>query len=141
MDKLSKNFNREEFACPCCGKDDIKIMLIIKLQELRDKIGSPILITSGVRCKKYNRKINGFVNSPHLSGGAADIQVSGMSPQVMALMAKYTSGVRLGIYPNHLHIDIVKAHPSKYWIVKKYGGEYIYSDKGKDLNKFIRDNM
>ena len=139
--KLSKNFDSSEFACPCCGKKCISLDLVIKLQELRDRVGEPIYVTSGVRCAGYNKKIDGVNNSPHIEGLAADIQVKGISPITIAYVANRTKDIRLGIYPNHLHIDIVPPHPSKYWLVKKYGDKYIYSGKEKDLAKFLEKEV
>jgi len=139
--KLSKNFDLKEFICPCCGKANIAPNLITKLQHLRDEIGEPIYITSGVRCAKYNKKIGGYADSPHIEGLAADIQVKGVSPITIAYVANRINDVRLGIYPNHLHIDIVPPHPSKYWLVKKYNGKYIYSKKEKDLTKFLKKEV
>ena len=149
MTKLSKNFDSSEFVCPCCGKLKISPTLIDKLQELRDIINEPIIITSGYRCQQYNKSIGGYSHSPHLKGEAADIQVKGLSintvnyriPIVLAGIASKITGIRIGIYPNHLHIDIRPANPSKYWLVKKYGGKYIYSGKEKSLAKFLKKNL
>ena len=141
MTKLSANFNSDEFKCPCCGKINISTMLIDKLQQLRDLINKPIIITSGYRCPAYNKKIGGYSHSPHLTGEASDIQVKGMSPITIAGIAQRIHNIRLGIYPNHLHIDICPANPSKYWLVKKYGDKPIYSKREKDLAKFLKDNL
>ena len=142
MDKLSKDFQRAEFGCGCgCGYDDISPKLVDKLQQLRDLVGKPIVITSGCRCKLYNSHIGGVSNSPHLLGLAADIQVKGMTPLSLATLANRIHYIRIGIYPNHLHIDIKPPNPSKYWLVKKYNGKYIYSGKEKDLNKFLKKNL
>ena len=43
------------------------------LNDLRDKWGSAIKITSGYRCKKLNLLVGGVSNSGHLYGYAADI--------------------------------------------------------------------
>jgi len=141
MTKLSKSFDSSEFACPCCGKLKISPTLIDKLQELRDIINKPIIITSGYRCQHYNKSIGGYSHSPHLKGEAADIQVKGLSPITVAMIAKNISGIRIGIYEKHTHIDIRPANPSKYWLVKKYGGKYIYSGKEKSLAKFLKKNL
>jgi uncharacterized protein YcbK (DUF882 family) len=140
MAKLSKNFNRSEFACGCgCGYDDISQSLVDKLQELRDLVGKPVIVTSGCRCHAYNRHIRGVINSPHLEGLAADIQVEGISPFTLAVIANRIDYIRIGIYPKHIHIDVKPANPSKYWLVKN--NKYIYSGKEKDLNKFLKKNL
>ena len=55
---LSKNFSRLEVQCPCgCGTSLINPFLVEKLQKVRNIIGRPIIITSGVRCEFYNISI------------------------------------------------------------------------------------
>lgn len=50
---------------------------IVELAELLEKIrkrwNSPIIITSGYRCKKLNKLVGGSPTSQHLKGQAADI--------------------------------------------------------------------
>jgi len=137
MTKLSKDFEQWEFACGCgCGYDDIDPKVVDKLQSFRDLVGKPVVVTSGCRCKMYNLHIGGVDNSPHLLGLAADIQVSGMTPVTLGILASRIHYIRIGIYDKHLHIDIKPPNPSKYWLVKD--GKYIYSGKEKDLNKFLK---
>ena len=138
MGDLSANFSKWEFECPCCHKIVVNQELVEKLEEVRAAIGNnPITITSGYRCKEYNASINGDINSPHILGLAADTQCK-YSIIDYALMAEKVEGIRLGIYPNHLHFDIVKPHPSRYWLVKKYGGKYIYSKNENNLRSFLK---
>ena len=140
MTKLSKDFSVWEFSCGCgCGYEDIDPKLVDRLQCLRDLIGKPIVVTSGCRCERYNKHIGGGYNSPHLLGLAADIQVEGMTPITLAILANRIHYIRIGVYPTHLHIDIKPPNPSKYWLVKN--GKYIYSGKEKDLNKFLKKNL
>ena len=143
MGDLSAHFSKSEFQCPCCGKVKINPRLITKLEEVRKAIGDiPIKITSGYRCKKYNQSINGYIDSPHLYGLAADTRRKGLTIIEYAFKANYrVEGIRLGIYPNHLHIDINPPNPSKYWIVKEYNSKPIYSGKETDLNKFMKKNL
>lgn len=42
------------------------------LQQIRNKIGKPITITSGFRCPELNVAIGGAKNSDHTRGNAAD---------------------------------------------------------------------
>lgn len=40
--------------------------LLDALQKFRDGLGKPIKITSGYRCEKLNKLVNGVKNSSHL---------------------------------------------------------------------------
>ena len=79
MSDLSENFSKLEIMCPCsCGADKISSVLIEKLQKVRNIIGLPIIITSGVRCEFYNASIKANINSSHIPdlygmGNAVDI--------------------------------------------------------------------
>lgn len=44
------------------------------LDQIREKFGAPIIVTSGFRCQKLNKKVGGVPNSFHLTGQAADIR-------------------------------------------------------------------
>ena len=67
MGDLSKNFSKLEIMCPCsCGADKISSVLIEKLQKVRNIIGRPIIITSGVPCEFYNASIKTSMNSSHI---------------------------------------------------------------------------
>lgn len=43
------------------------------LNPVREIYGSPIIISSGYRCKALNEKVGGVANSQHLTGCAADL--------------------------------------------------------------------
>lgn len=75
--KLTKNFKLNEFKCKCKGKyctgfpSEINDNLLKYLQEVRDKYGS-VNVTSGLRCKEWNKIQGGTTNSRHLKGKATD---------------------------------------------------------------------
>lgn len=76
MQQVSKNFKRSEFACKCgCGFDCVDIKLVHILQEIRDKVGMPLIITSGNRCKEHNTSVKGAPKSYHTRGRAADFYI------------------------------------------------------------------
>ncbi len=50
------------------------------LQPLCDKLGKPIIITSGYRCSEVNKLVGGASSSQHVRGQAADIVVNGLTP-------------------------------------------------------------
>lgn len=136
---MSKHFKQEEFLCPCCKKGKVNPKLIDKLETIREVIGNiPIEIVSGYRCKAYNQSIGGYADSPHIIGLAVDTKCK-LRIVDYAILADLVAGIRLGLYPNHLHIDIENPWPSKYWVVRKYGSLPIYSKYEYDLRIFLRE--
>ncbi len=115
--KLSTNFSLSEFASAdgtAPNKEVLKNLteLAKNLEVLRKHLGQPIRVTSGFRSREHNRKIGGAVNSFHVLGMAADIQVAKMKPEYVAkaielLIAegKMKEG-GLGIYRTWVHYDI-----------------------------------
>lgn len=67
------NFKKTEFKCTCCGGygNGIATTLLDVLQALRNKYGN-LIVTSGYRCSKCNKRVGGASNSAHLKGQAAD---------------------------------------------------------------------
>ena len=79
------SFKKSEFKCPC-GKcngygEGIATTLVQTLQDLRNKYGKSITITSGYRCPTHNKKVGGTTNSKHTQGLAADFYMSGFDSQ------------------------------------------------------------
>lgn len=55
------------------------------LQRIRDRLGKPIIITSGYRCPALNKAVGGVTSSDHQSGQAADIVAPGFgTPHALA---------------------------------------------------------
>jgi len=111
MGDLSRNFSRLEFRCPCCGNDGVSVDLVMALQELRDKAGVPIAVTSGVRCDAWNEKVGGSKRSQHILGKAADIVIRGAEPAEAMELAVLVDAFRdggIGVYPDNgfIHVDV-----------------------------------
>jgi len=109
---ISQHFKRSEFACHCgeCpqSKDPtVDVKLIGILEELRAHFNTPITVTSGVRCEKYNRKVGGGLTSRHLEGRAADVLLKGVTPDRVHhyLNERYSDRFGLGKYTTFTHID------------------------------------
>lgn len=108
MGDLTAHFSRSEFACRCgCGSDGVDPELVRNLELLREAIGLPIQINSGVRCASHNKAVGGRPKSYHLTGQAADIWVHGWSTQQLAEAVLRIPAFRgLGFYNTFLHVDI-----------------------------------
>ena len=65
--------------------DNMLRLIHYVLNPLRSKLGKPITVTSGFRCKQLNAhpQVKGAVNSQHLTGEAADIYVKGCSARTL----------------------------------------------------------
>ena len=110
-----KYFKQSEFACKDgCGFDDINLKLVKILDEMREHYGRPIIITSGCRCKKHNREVQGVDTSRHVYGKAADLYVQGVDVSDFLAYAKdlVNKGVLRYTYTNNtnmngvIHVDI-----------------------------------
>jgi hypothetical protein len=63
----------------------LKIELVDFLDEVRHRVGFPIIITSGYRTPEHNKRVGGAPNSAHLEGFAADVLVRN-TREAMALV-------------------------------------------------------
>ena len=108
-----KYFKKSEFACKCgkyCNGYPVEIdMNMVKIaDEIRNRIGKPLTVNSGLRCKTHNANVGGVSNSQHLLGKAADLGCpSGCTPEQMASIAEETMGNTggIGVYSWGIHID------------------------------------
>ena len=93
---LSENFVLDEFLVSQTASrqgidnipspevvENLRNLVVNILQPLRNKLG-PMCISSGFRCPQLNSAIGGAVNSQHIYGMAADINVPGMGNDELA---------------------------------------------------------
>ena len=111
MGDLTTHFSAREFECTCCGKQDISMQLVSKLEAVRKRAGIPLVITSGFRCKDRNdilvQQGKAASWSSHLKGLAADIYTPDSVTRKKVLKAALDSGLtRIGIGSNFIHVDI-----------------------------------
>lgn len=92
------------------------------LQPIRDKIGKPMIISSGFRNAQVNKLVGGAVDvhgnptSQHCKGQAADFTIKGMSvPAIIEFIKK--SGIEydqlINEYNKWVHISYVKGRNRK----------------------------
>ncbi len=105
--QLSANFSLHEFECRHCGAVMIDSELVRRLQTARDKIGRPLVVTSGYRCPAHNKAVGGAANSQHLYGKAADVTCPDVSPgQLYDILEPLFPDGGAGLYPGFVHVDI-----------------------------------
>jgi uncharacterized protein YcbK (DUF882 family) len=115
MGDLSKDFSKSEFVCKCgCGAFCLKDEMLQKVQQLRDAVKLPLIVTSGTRCNAHNREVGGVDTSDHLDGIAVDLRCSDMKLLLRAALKMFP---RVGIGPKRsfIHVDINKKLPAWYW--------------------------
>ena len=59
--------------------DNLLELIVYCLQPIRNKLGKPMIISSGYRCEELNDKVGGVKNSQHTKGQAVDFKVKGMT--------------------------------------------------------------
>ena len=104
--QIAKDFNMQEFECPCCHCVMIHPKLLELLIKLRRLVLEPIYINSGYRCKKENKKVGGVKTSYHRFGFAVDITVKQKSMKDLAIMAESVGFLGIGLYDNFCHVDV-----------------------------------
>jgi len=90
-----KHFTFKEFECNCGNHcNDMDAGFITMLDNLRDDLGFPFIITSGYRCPAWNDKVSSTGRTgPHTTGRAVDILASHQNAiEIIAL--GYQAGFR-----------------------------------------------
>lgn len=106
-------FRKDEFRCPCgrCGGFPVEPAeaTVRAIDEIRRRLGVPVMVTSGIRCIQHNAEAGGVSNSQHLTGLAADLH-SSASPQQMQAVAEAVLGNTggIGLYSWGIHVDTRK---------------------------------
>ena len=106
-------FKPRDFTCRCegfCGHPDvISRELVAKLDKIQDLIGIPVIVLSGTRCEKFNRKSGGRERSAHtVKSGvshAADIRCPDAAFRFAFLTAALPLFNRVGIGKESIHVD------------------------------------
>ena len=105
-EQLTPNFYRDEFACHCgCGFDAISLLVVDRLQQVRDEIDNPLKITSGCRCASHNKAVGGVEDSAHLKGFAVDISCTHPFKRKTLVQSLCRVFPRILIYKTFIHAD------------------------------------
>ena len=119
---------------------NLKRLCIHTLEPLREKLGVPIIITSGFRTKALNEiLVHAARKSQHLTGQAADFYVAGIAGQarneashrerlVKAFKTIITDeGIdfdQLIIYPTFIHVSYVSREKNRHQLTRASGNGY-----------------
>ena len=104
---VAPNFVMGEFMLPEKGRWGVlQAVLVERLQELRDRAGAPVRVTSGYRSPGWNAGVGGVEYSRHQYGDAADIDVTGMSVEQAGEACEDVGASYVGLYEDgHTHCD------------------------------------
>lgn len=107
-------FKMSEFECPCCRRTRASGYLIHLLNKVREAYGKPMIVNSGYRCEKHNKKVGGSSNSAHTRGLAVDIKCEASVDRYLLLPLFYSVGFkRIGVYDKWIHVDVDESLPQK----------------------------
>lgn len=111
-------FKTDEFKCSCCNKVIVSGWLIHLLNKVRGTYGKPMIVNSGYRCKKHNKKVGGKDNSAHRRGTAADIKCTNSVDRFKIIELAYEAGFkRLGLEGSFIHLDVDEELPQHvFWV-------------------------
>lgn len=98
------------------------------LEPLRNKVGGPVIVTSGYRSPEVNEIVGGSSKSAHCHGLAADIIVPGKSPlQVCKIIAMldlpYEQLIQEFGRWTHVSIPAAKTPPKRAHLTASIGAE------------------
>ena len=124
-----KWFKEKEFACKCCGqlpplaRENVKALVEVILDPVREKLGMPIVVNSGYRCERHNKDVGGVRNSQHLRGEAADVTCANL-PRLKALIIENGRFDQLIDYGTFLHVSYKRIGQNRHQRLKKGGAGY-----------------
>ncbi len=149
--KLSPNFSLEEMTFSetaarrnlanvpnAQAVDNLRQLCTLVLEPLRERLGQPIIVTSGYRSSAVNAAVGGVPHSDHIQGCAADIRVQGYAPSfLMREVVRLSTGLPLKQaileYSRWVHVSIdVEAEAPEFLIATGYDGHHTKFTKWVD---------
>jgi uncharacterized protein YcbK (DUF882 family) len=112
--KDGKYFKIVEFQSPDDHSLILDMRLIEALDRVREAYGHPMIVNSGYRSERHNRRVGGVPNSYHRKGMAADIRPKALFAEELAVMLYHIrqeplfEGGGIGVYPTRkfIHVDV-----------------------------------
>ena len=112
LNRISEHLATQEICCRCgCGlgrnTHDIDPCVVAYFEIIRSVIKTPLIITSGLRCPDWNKKVGGVPDSIHCAGGALDIKYPTANDKIsfLSLCDEVVGMGGVGQYETFVHID------------------------------------
>lgn len=106
-------FTRREFACKCGSFCDgypaePDRRLIDMADQVREKLGVPCRVSSGIRCSRHNANVGGVADSRHLTGKAMDFCADGKTADQVLAVVRTQPELRYAyaIDGSYVHMDV-----------------------------------
>lgn len=124
-------FVEKEFACKCCGqlppqaRENVKALVAVILDPLRERYGLPIKVSSGYRCEQNNLRCGGVKNSQHMcmeGSAAADISC-GNNEELVRIIKEQGRFDQLIIYPTFIHVSYKRYGVNRHQVLKSLGNK------------------
>ena len=108
-----KFFRLEEFNCTHTNKNEMDHEFLVKLDELRERVGFPFIITSGYRDATHPAEARKAEPGTgyHCQGLAADIAVSNGFERMNIVHEAIKMGFSIGVARTFVHVDDRKTTP------------------------------
>jgi len=79
--------------------------LLESLDELRERVEEPLIVTSSYRSIEYNKIVGGAENSLHLSGNAVDLSCNNGILRSKIIFNALSLGLTVGVASGFIHVD------------------------------------
>jgi hypothetical protein len=101
-------------ACRGTGKLLVNELALDKLQVLRDRLKTPLIVRSAYRSPEHNRAVGGAKRSKHMDGATFDIAMANRDPVAFEAAARAVGFLGFGFYPRSgfIHVDL---GPARQW--------------------------
>jgi hypothetical protein len=108
------SFSPRELACKGTGELVIDDHAMGLLQNLRNRLGKPLVLTSAYRSASHNKRVGGAKRSKHLEAIAFDVRMENHDPHEFEAAARAAGFTGFGYYPKSgfMHID---TGPARSW--------------------------
>ncbi len=105
------NFSKAEFDCKETSENAMQPEFMVLLQQLRNRYGKPIVITSGYRSSRHSIEARKVQLGAHAQGIACDVAVSGADAQMLVKLALDLGFTGIGVSQKSgasrfIHLDI-----------------------------------
>ena len=109
-------FPKDELVCKCgCGLYNFSSILLKVINEIRRRLGRPLIAKSGCRCIAWNEHEGGEENSDHLTGEGVDLKAIHSHTRYIIISTALEFGLtRIGCrYETFIHLGINKENPQE----------------------------